>query len=102
MYFASDNTGPVPQSVITALEAANRGFHMSYGNDALTMEVRDRVRDIFEAPEAAVYLVSTGTAANALALSTLGKSWQTIFCSTVAQSMKMNAMRPNFTLAAAN
>ena len=96
MYFASDNAGPVPQSVITALEAANRGFHMSYGNDALTMEVRDRVRDIFEAPEAAVYLVSTGTAANALALSTLGKSWQTIFCSPVAHIHEDECNAPEF------
>ena len=41
-------------------------------------------RDLFEAPEAAVYLVATGTAANCLALATLTQPWDTVFCTRFA------------------
>ena len=42
--------------------------------------VTARLREIFEAPEAAVYLVATGTAANALALACLCPPWATVYC----------------------
>lgn len=84
MYFASDNAGPVHPQVMTALADANAGFAMPYGADTVMDEVRERIRDLFEAPEAAVYLVATGTAANALALATLTQPWDTVFCSPVA------------------
>ena len=63
---------------------ANEGHAPSYGGDALTREVRDRVRDAFEAPEAEVHLVATGGAANTLALSTLSQPWDGIFCTAMA------------------
>ena len=59
-------------------------------------EVRDRLRGIFEAPEAAVYLVATGTAANSLALATLSQPWQTIFCSPVAHIHEDECNAPEF------
>ncbi len=84
MNFASDNTGPVHPRVMEALARANEGYAMPYGEDALMAEVRSRLRQVFEAPEAEVFLVATGTAANSLALSTLVKPWQAIYCSRVA------------------
>jgi threonine aldolase len=42
--------------------------------------VTARLRETFEAPEAAVFLVATGTAANALALACLCPPWATVFC----------------------
>jgi len=80
MHFASDNSGPVPQQILDALAKANQGYAMGYGADAEMEAVTAKIREIFEAPEAAVYLVATGTAANVLALSTLAQPWQTIFC----------------------
>ena len=71
MQFYSDNTGPAHPKVMEALLKANEGYASSYGDDALMDEVRAKTRDVFEAPEAAVYLVATGTAANALSLATL-------------------------------
>ena len=68
MFFASDNAGPVHPAIMEKLATANAGYALPYGNDPLMDEVRDKIRDIFEAPEAAVYLVATGTAANSLAL----------------------------------
>lgn len=80
MNFASDNGSPVLPQVMAALAAANSGVAASYGSDALMAEVRTRIRALFEAPEAAVYLVATGTAANALSLSILSPPWGAIFC----------------------
>jgi threonine aldolase len=96
MYFASDNSGPVHPQVMQALVDANTGFAMPYGADALMTEVRERIRTIFEAPDAAVYLVATGTAANSLALATLTNPWETVFCSPVAHIHEDECNAPEF------
>ena len=96
MYFASDNSGPVHPQVMAALNAANEGYQMAYGADSLMNEVRDRIRGIFEAPGAAVYLVATGTAANSLALATLAQPWETVFCSPVAHIHEDECNAPEF------
>lgn len=96
MFFASDNSGPVPQAVLDRLAEANTGHAMGYGADAMMDEVRQRLRDLFEAPEAAVYLVSTGTAANALALATLTEPFDTIFCTPVAHIEEDECNAPEF------
>jgi threonine aldolase len=96
MFFASDNSGPVHPQVLAALSESNAGYAMAYGADALMDEVRERVRDVFEAPEAAVYLVATGTAANSLALATLMQPWQTVFCSPVAHIHEDECNAPEF------
>lgn len=80
MFFGSDNTSGAHPDVIAALVDANSGFARSYGADDLMTAVRNRVRDIFDAPEAAVYLVATGTAANALSLAALCPPWGAIYC----------------------
>lgn len=96
MFFASDNSGPVHPQVLAALEAANDGYAMGYGDDPLTIEVQGLIREIFEAPEAAVYLVATGTAANALALATLCQPFQTVFCSPVSHIHEDECNAPEF------
>lgn len=96
MNFASDNAGPVPDQVIAALVRANTGSAASYGADAVTAEVVDQVRTLFEAPKAAVYLIATGTAANALSLATLCTPFQTVFCSEVAHIHEDECNAPEF------
>ena len=96
MNFKSDNCGPAHPAIIEALTAANTGFAPSYGTDDLTTQVEGRLRDIFEAPEASVHLVATGTAANALALSTLAQPWQTIFCTPLAHIHPDDCHAPEF------
>ena len=73
MNFASDNTGPVHPNVMAALIAANTGYALPYGGDDLTAQTIQNIRDLFEAPDAAVFLVSLGTAANSLILATLSQ-----------------------------
>lgn len=80
MFFISDNASAVAPEVMAALARANEGHTMPYGADDLMAEVRSRIRNLFEAPEAAVYLVGTGTGANALSLALLCQPWATVFC----------------------
>ncbi|WP_298680152.1 low specificity L-threonine aldolase [uncultured Lentibacter sp.] len=96
MYFASDNAGPAHPEVLAALAAANEGYAMPYGADSIMDEVRNKIREIFEAPEAAVYLVSTGTAANALALATMCAPYETVFCSPTAHIHEDECNAPEF------
>ena len=97
MYFASDNSGPAHPEVLAALARANTGYAMPYGADIIMDKVRETLRSIFEAPEAAVYLVATGTAANALALATMCAPYETVFCRPRPTSLKMNATPQNST-----
>ena len=96
MIFSSDNYSPVPQQVLDALAEANKGYQPSYGEDSQMTKVRHLIQKVFEAPEAAVYLVATGTAANSLALSTLCEPWQTIFCSPVSHIHEDECNAPEF------
>lgn len=80
MHFASDNASGVPDQVLAAIATANAGYAASYGADPIMDRVRDRIRTIFEAPEAAVFLVATGTAANALSLALFCPPWASVFC----------------------
>mmetsp|Transcript_18328 Transcript_18328/g.29348 ORF Transcript_18328/g.29348 Transcript_18328/m.29348 type:complete len:140 (-) Transcript_18328:2-421(-) len=96
MFFASDNTGPVHPLIMDRVVAANDGYAMPYGADPIMDEVRQAIRTRFEAPEATVYLVATGTAANALALACYTQPWQTVFCSPVAHIHEDECNAPEF------
>jgi threonine aldolase len=82
--FASDNAGPAAPQVMAALAAANDGAAMPYGADAASEAAAERLADLLGWPDAAVALVSTGTAANALALACLVAPWQAVFCHRAA------------------
>ena len=96
MFFASDNGAPVHPAVFTAMERANAGYALSYGNDAGTQALRDRIRAVFEAPKAEVLLLTTGTAANALALALLTPPWGTTFCHRHAHIAEDECGAPEF------
>ena len=96
MFFGSDNQGPVPEAVLEALRVANQGYAASYGADAITLDVVSRIQTLFEAPNAAVYLAATGTAANTLALACLCPPWATIYCSPVAHIQEDECNAPEF------
>jgi len=80
MFFASDNGGPAAPEVMDAMMRANEGTAMPYGADPIMDRVRAQIREVFEAPEAEVYLVATGTAANSISLACLVQPWQTVYC----------------------
>ncbi len=96
MHFASDNTSGCPPQIMAALMRANDGYAMGYGNDAFMARVRDQLRAVFEAPEAAVYLVATGTAANALACAVACPPWGAVFCHAHAHIAEDECGAPEF------
>lgn len=96
MFFASDNASPVPQQVLDAMAKVNEGYAASYGTDTEMDEVRRLIREIFEAPEAEVYLVATGTSANVLSLATLVQPWQAICCHRNAHIAEDECGSPEF------
>jgi threonine aldolase len=77
--FGSDNQAGVAPQILAAIAAANAGSAPSYGEDDLTARVTQRFSELFER-DVAVFLVATGTAANALALATLTPPWGVVFC----------------------
>lgn len=79
MWFTSDNASGAAPEVMAALARANDGYARNYGADEIMDRVRAQIRDVFQAPEAAIYLVGTGTAANALALSIYAQPWTAVF-----------------------
>ena len=79
MYFASDNTAGVAPEILEAIGKANAGNALGYGNDEVDQAGRGALCDIFER-EVAVFLVPTGTAANALALAHLSPPWGAVLC----------------------
>ena len=80
MDFASDNASGAAPEVMEAVVRANAGYVPSYGADDVMERVTARIREIFEAPEAAVHLVATGTAANAIGLACLCPPWAAVYC----------------------
>jgi threonine aldolase len=77
--FASDNTTGICAEAWAALEKANTRDAPSYGEDRWTAELCDRIRQIFEA-DCDVYLVFTGTSANALGLAQLCQPFHGVIC----------------------
>src|SRR5579885_209363 len=79
MNFASDNTAPVEPAILDAIAKASSGYARGYGDDDWTKAVERRLAEIFE-HDVAVFLVPTGTAANALALAHVSPPWGVVFC----------------------
>jgi len=79
MNFASDNAYGASPQILAALTTASTGAVPSYGDDAITARVRERLATIF-GREVAAYPVVTGTAANSLALATLCPPYGAVLC----------------------
>ena len=95
MNFASDNTAGIAPEILDALVAGNEGFALGYGNDDVTREVERRIGEIFE-HEVAVFLVPTGTAANALALAHVSPPWSAVFAHAEAHILTDECGAPEF------
>ena len=77
--FASDNNaGMCPEALAAMIEANAAGHALGYGGDPWTERACDAIRTLLEAPEAEVFLVYNGTAANALALAQLCRSYSAV------------------------
>lgn len=93
--FASDNTAAICPPAWAALTEANADAEVSYGDDKWTRRVAARVREIFEI-DCEVFLIFNGTAANALALAQLSRSYHGIICHENAHSQTDECGAPEF------
>jgi len=80
----SDNAAGVAPEILAALQAANTGSALAYGGDELTARLHDVVRTVFEHETARVFPVTSGTAANALAISAATPPWGAVLCHPAA------------------
>lgn len=95
-HFASDNTAGICPEAWAALQQANLGREPSYGADAWTQRAGDLIRGIFERPDAEVFFVFNGTAANALALASLCQSYHGVIGHEIAHIMVDECGAPGF------
>jgi threonine aldolase len=95
MNFASDNTAGVAPKILAAVTRANEAFALGYGNDELTRRVERRFAELFE-HEVAVFLVPTGTAANAIALAQLAPPWGAVLCHAESHIITDECGAPEF------
>ena len=79
MDFRSDNVTVAAPEIIEALESVNHGTVASYGSDPYTTTMTERFSEVFERA-VTVLPVSTGIAANALALSVCSPPYGLIYC----------------------
>jgi len=93
--FSSDNATPACDAIIQAVNAANAGTAASYGSDDLTAQLQRRASELFET-EVAIYPVTTGTAANALALSQIAAPFGAIYCYEAAHIVTDECGAPEF------
>src|SRR6266852_2582691 len=95
MEFASDNAAGAAPAILDALVRANEGFAIAYGDDAVTKRIERRFSELFER-DVAVFLVGTGTAANALALAHLSPPWGAVLCHSEAHAVVHECGAPEF------
>jgi threonine aldolase len=95
MDFASDNAAGIAPEILAAISQANEGAALAYGCDAWTRRVEEKLAAIFE-QEVAGFLVSSGTAANALALAHLTEPWGAVLCHQEAHIATDECGAPEF------
>jgi threonine aldolase len=95
MDFVSDNAAGVAPAIMDAMVRANAGHAIGYGDDALSRRLERRFSALFER-EVAVFLVTTGTAANALALAHLSPPWGAVLCHSEAHCVVHECGAPEF------
>ncbi len=94
-FFKSDNTAAVSDEILRAIGAANNGSALAYGADRWS-DALDRVFGEFFGTPVRVFAVSSGTAANSLALATLCPPWGTVLTHTEAHIERDECGAPEF------
>lgn len=94
-YFKSDNTAAVSDEILDAIGAANDGVALAYGADRWSERLDAVFGDFFETP-VRVFAVSSGTAANSLALATFCPPWGTVLTHAEAHIERDECGAPEF------
>jgi threonine aldolase len=94
-YFKSDNTAAVSAEIIQAITDVNSGVALAYGADRWS-EALDSVYGQFFGTKVRVFAVSSGTAANSLALATFCPPWGTVLTHAEAHIERDECGAPEF------
>ncbi len=78
--FGSENTSPVHPAFVASITAANVGFATNFEDESWTRNALSRLREFFDHDSLEAFTVSTGTAANAIALGAMVPPYGTILC----------------------
>ena len=95
MNFKSDNITAIHPQIMEAIIESNQGYESSYGSDNYSIKLKKVFSEIFE-KEVEIYLTSTGTAANSLALASLVKPHEVIYCQREAHLITDECSAPEF------
>lgn len=93
--FTSDNVTPASAEIMAAVEAANTDLVGSYGGDPYTARLTAVAGDVFET-DVAIFPVTTGSAANALALSQIAPPYGAVYCYEAAHIVTDECGAPEF------
>ncbi|GGB74319.1 threonine aldolase family protein [Henriciella pelagia] len=96
MDFSSDTSAPAHPRVMEALARVNAGHQSSYGNDAVTAELRGLLARTLEIEDFDFWLCASGTASNALALSCFCPPTGAILCHAEAHIARDERGAPEF------
>ena len=80
---------------MAAIQAANSGSAPSYGGDEFTLGLQTLASEVF-GREVAIFPVTTGTAANALALSEITPPYGAVYCHHAAHIVTDECGAPEF------
>ena len=95
MNFSSDTAAPAHPAILEAMLAASKGPAPSYGSDPWTAAAQKALQEVFET-DLDIWLVSSGTAANALALATLCPPHGAVICHNEAHIERDERGAPEF------
>lgn len=93
--FGSDNHPGASPQVMEMIVASNLGHTHGYGDDEWTRRAKAALTEVFEC-DLEVILVTTGTAANSLALACMVQPWQSILCHSQAHLLLDESTAPEF------
>ena len=95
MNFRSDNESPAAPAVLAAVQEANQGFAWAYAEDQWSERLDDAFSELF-GTRTSVLPVSTGTAANSIALAAVTPPWGSVFCHRNAHILNDESGAPEF------
>ncbi|HSY96663.1 MAG TPA: low specificity L-threonine aldolase [Steroidobacteraceae bacterium] len=93
--FKSDNVTPVCDAIMAAINGANAGTAPSYGGDEFTEALQSVASEVF-GTDVAIFPVTTGTAANALALAQITPPFGAVYCHQAAHIVTDECGAPEF------
>ena len=93
--FRSDNESPAAPEIMTALARANEGPAWAYATDQWSLRLDEAFSELFGTPTRVLPL-STGTAANSIALASVTPPWGSVYCGGHAHIYSDESGAPEF------